>query len=62
VSSHDPGAPVARFRPTGDGDTVQVLWWNGERWGASDPFGIATMALDHALDYVANEPSFWIHG
>ena len=56
------GAPVARLRPTGDGDKVQVLWWNGERWGASGPFGIATMALDRALDYVANEPNFWIHG
>lgn len=55
------GAPVARFRPTGDGDAVQVLWWNGERWGASGPLGIATMPLDHALDYVANEPDFWIY-
>ncbi|WP_211102428.1 hypothetical protein [Azospirillum brasilense] len=54
-------APVARLRPTGDGDTVQVLWWNGERWGASGPFGIATMALDCALDYIANEPGFWSH-
>lgn len=55
------GAPVARFRPTGNGDTVQAHWWNGERWGASGPFGIATMARDRALDYVANEPAFWIH-
>lgn len=55
------GAPVARFRPTGDGDKVQVLWWNGERWRASGPFGIVTMPLDRALDYVANEPNFWIH-
>ena len=55
------GGPVARFRPTGDGDTVQVLWWNGKCWGASGPFGRATMALDHTLDYVANEPTFWIH-
>ena len=28
---------------------VQVLWWNGERWGASGAFGIATMPLDDAL-------------
>ena len=55
------GTPVARLRLTGDGDKVQVLWWNGVRWGASGPFGVATMALDHALDYVANEPTFWIH-
>jgi hypothetical protein len=55
------GAPVARFRPTGDADKVQVLWWNGERWGASGPLGVATMTLDRALDYVANEPNFWSH-
>ena len=53
------GGPVARVRPTGD--KVQVFWWKGERWGASGPFGVATMALDHALSYVANEPTFWIH-
>jgi hypothetical protein len=36
------GLPLARLRPTGDSDKVQVLWWNGQRWGASGPFGIAT--------------------
>ena len=55
------GAPIARLRPTGEADKVQVLWWNGERWGGSGPFGIATMPLDHALDYIATEPAFWIH-
>jgi len=55
------GAPIARLRPTDNGDTVQVLWWNGERWGASGPLGIATMALGRALDCVANEPDFRIH-
>ena len=55
------GAPLARFRPTGEGDNVQVLWWSGERWGASGPFGIATMPLNKALDYVAAEPDLWIH-
>ncbi|WP_172428489.1 hypothetical protein [Azospirillum brasilense] len=49
------------MRLTGNGDTVQVLWWNGERWGASGPLGIAAMALDRALDHVANQPDFWIH-
>jgi hypothetical protein len=29
------GAPIARLRPTGEADMVQVLWWNGERWGGS---------------------------
>jgi hypothetical protein len=55
------GAPIARLRPTGEDDNVQVLWWNGQRWGASGPFGIATMSLDKALDYVAAEPDFWIY-
>ena len=55
------GLPVARLRPTGEADKVEVLWWNGQRWGASGPFGIATMPLDKALDHVASEPSFWIH-
>lgn len=43
------GVPIARLEPTGDTDTVQVLWRNGQRWGASGPFGIATMPLDAAL-------------
>ncbi len=55
------GAPIARLRPTGDADKVQVLWWNGECWGASGPFGIAIMPLNEALDYIASEPAFWIN-
>ena len=31
------GAPIARLRPTGDGERVQVLWWNGERWELQVP-------------------------
>ncbi len=55
------GGPIARLRPTGDGDKVEVLWWNGDRWGASGSFGIATMPLDQALDYISSEPAFWIY-
>ena len=55
------GAPVARLRPTDDPDKVQVLWWNGERWSAPGPFGIPTMTLEPALDFIANEPAFWTH-
>ena len=54
------GAPIARLRPTGEADKVRVLWWNGERWGASGPLGVATMPLGNALDYIASEPAFWI--
>jgi hypothetical protein len=55
------GGPIARLRPAGDGDEVEVLCWSGDRWGASGPFGVATMPLDQALDYIAAEPAFWIH-
>jgi hypothetical protein len=55
------GASIARLRPTGEADRVQVLWWNGKRWGASGTFGLATMPLDKALDHIATEPAFWIH-
>ena len=61
LRSERSGAPIARLRPTGDGERVEVLWWNGERRGASGPFGIITMPLDEAPDYVASEPAFWIH-
>ncbi|MGF7175266.1 hypothetical protein [Azospirillum doebereinerae] len=55
---HDVGAFCD---PLGDGDTVHVLWRNGQGWRASGPFGIATMTFDRAFDCVASEPSFWIH-
>ena len=61
LTSQRTGAPLARLMPTGDADKVQVLWWNGQRWVASGPFGIATMTLDAALDYIASEPHFWIN-
>jgi len=55
------GAPLARLKPTRDADTVQVLWWNGQRWAVPGPFDIATMPLNAALDYIASEPHFWIN-
>jgi len=59
LTSQRTGAPLARLKPTGDADKVQVFWWNGQRWGASGLFGIATMPLDAALDHIASEPHFW---
>lgn len=59
LTSQRTGAPLARLKPIGDADKVQVLWWNGQRWAASGPFGIATMPLDAALDHIASEPHFW---
>ena len=52
--------PVARLRPTGQDDKVQVLWWRWEGWGNPGPFGREVMPLDDALEFIATE-SFWIH-
>ena len=35
--------PVARLRPTGEGDEVQVLWWRGTAWAAPGDFGPVTL-------------------
>ncbi len=61
LTSERTGAPIARIKPTGDADKVQVLWWNGLRWAAPGPFGTETMPLDEALDHIASEPHFWIN-
>ncbi len=61
------GGPVARLRPTGRGDQVQVLWRRREAWGNPGPFGREVMplqdalALQDALEFIANEGFFWIH-
>ena len=55
------GGPVARLRPTGQGDDVQVLWWRREAWGNPGPFGPEVMPLDEALNFIASEGFFWIH-
>ena len=45
--------PVARLRPTGEGDQVQVLWWRGQVWATPGDFGSVTMPLDQALEFIA---------
>src|SRR5215210_6875950 len=54
------GGPVARLRPTGKADNVQVLWCGarpGPRRETSDP----SPSLDEALEFVATEGFFWIN-
>jgi len=55
------GGPVPGLKPTGEGDKVRVLVWRRDKWDARGPFGVPTMTLDHALDYIASNPFFWIH-
>jgi hypothetical protein len=61
LHSERSGGPVARLKPTGEDGKVRVLAWHRGKWGASGPFGVPTMTLDRALDYVASNPFFWIH-
>jgi hypothetical protein len=53
------GAPVARLRPLGEGDRVEVLWWRRDAWGPVGTFGVV-FDLDDALAFIAAEPAFWI--
>ena len=55
------GGQVARLRPTGKGDNVQILWWRRGAWGAPGDFGPVIMPLDQALRFVATESFFWIN-
>ncbi len=57
----DNGKPVARLRPTGKADHVEVMWWRGDRWGQIGDFGPMAMPLDEALKYIARDPMgiFW---
>jgi hypothetical protein len=58
----DSGKPVARLRPTGKGDQVEVMWWSHrDRWDQIGDFGPMVMPLAEALEYVAKDPMgcFW---
>ena len=55
------GAPVARLRPTGQADRVEVLYWSlwRETWRNAGPFGRTVLSLDEALQFIASEDIFW---
>jgi hypothetical protein len=61
LSSLNTGGPVARLRPAGQDDQVQVLWWRREAWGDPGDFGPVILPLDQALEFIATERFFWIH-
>ncbi len=54
------GAPIARLRPTGSDDKVEVLWWRRACWAPFGPFGKTVLPLKEALELIASEPAFWI--
>ena len=53
--------PVARLRPTSQGDKVQVMWCRENTWAAPGDFGPVIMPLDQALQFIATEGFFWIN-
>jgi hypothetical protein len=55
------GGPVARLRPTGQEDRVQVLWRRRDSWATPGDFGPVILPLDAALDFIASEGFFWIN-
>ena len=60
LCSRRTGGPVARLRPTGQDDTVQVLWWRGQAWAVPGDFGAVILPLNQALEFIAMEGFFWI--
>jgi hypothetical protein len=58
----DNGKPIARLRPTGKGDQVEVMWWSHrDKWEQIGDFGPMRMSLDEALMYIARNTlgCFW---
>ena len=53
------GALVARLRPTGQDDRVEVLYWSlwKERWTNAGPFGRTVLPLNQALKFIAQRTS-----
>lgn len=51
----DGGEPLARFKPAGFQDEVEVFWWNGARWRPVGEFG-SIFRLQEALKFVFDDP------
>ena len=58
----DNGRPIARLRPSGKGDLVEVMWWSHrDKWEQIGDLGPMVMPLEEALDYISKDPTgiFW---
>ena len=57
-------ALVARLRPTGQDDRVEVFYWSlwKERWSNAGPFGRTVLPIHDALRFIASEDIFWAMG
>jgi len=51
------GEPVARLRPTGQADKVEIMWWSHrDKWDQIGDFGPLVMPLGKALEFVEEDP------
>ena len=58
----DNGRPIARLRPSGKDDRVEVLWWSyRDKWEQIGDMGPLVMPLEEALEYISKDPMgvFW---
>ena len=58
----DNGRPIARLRPCGKDDLVEIMWWSHRgKWQRVGDMGPLTMPLEAALEYIAKDPIgvFW---
>jgi hypothetical protein len=55
------GAPLARLKPAGRNDQVQLFWRRRDTWATPGDFGPVILPLDEALDFIASEDFFWIN-
>ena len=53
-------APVARLKPTGNNDEIRLGYWSHRHeWEDVDDMGGVILPLDDALEFIANEGTFW---
>ena len=53
-------APIARLKPTGNGDEVRLGYWSHRlKWEDVDDMGGVILPLNDALEFIANEGIFW---
>jgi hypothetical protein len=57
-----PGHPIARLRPYGRDDLMEIFYWSlwRERWCPTGPFGSTVVPLNEALRIIDAEPIFTV--
>ena len=55
------GVPIARLRPIGRDDLVDILYWSlwKERWVPFGPFGRTAAPVEQAVRIIADAAIFW---